>query len=391
MAYFEQYTTKKGEKLWRFKTYLGVDPTTGKEVRTTRSKFKTRKAAVLAEKQLALEFSEKGTLTKAPKDTFKDVYQLWYETYRQTVREVTSMKTERYMLTHILPAFGDCKIDKITPKMAQEAINKWADQLQIYKILHQYCIRVMDYAITLGMIEKNPFEKLIRPKVKKTHPEKEVKFYTTEQIQYVMNYLEEKIQHVPEHNLLYRYFAEWDLAMYRTLAFVGLRGGEALALTFKDIDFTNKTITIDKTLTLSRKGFVVGPPKTKSSNRTIPVDDKTIRILKKWQLRQKEMHFQNGVRNNDIVFSDMHGNYSNRQALYARSKRLAEATGLPNIGTHGWRHSNVSMLYEAGVDMKETQLRLGHATMAITNEIYLHLSDKQNVAAVEKLAKFANF
>lgn len=41
--------------------------------------------------------------------------------------------------------------------------------------------------------------------------------------------------------------------------------------------------------------------------------------------------------------------------------------------------------------MKETQLRLGHATMAITNEIYLHLSDKQNVAAVEKLAKFANF
>lgn len=48
MATFEQYKKKNGKKLWKFQTYLGVDPLTGKQVRTTRRGFKTKKEAQLA-------------------------------------------------------------------------------------------------------------------------------------------------------------------------------------------------------------------------------------------------------------------------------------------------------------------------------------------------------
>lgn len=390
MATVKQYTKKDGSKAWQFQTYLGINPATGKPIKTTRRGFDTKKEAQLELNRLLVDF-EKNGLEKKHNETFKEVYELWYESYRQTVKEATSIATERYIKLHVLPILGDCKINHITPAMAQKAVNVWADKLQVYKVVLQYAYKVADYAITLGIMEKNPFERVTRPKAKRTRDEKEIKFYTSDEVQQVLSYLEKKVHRVNNKNLLYKYFAEWDLTMYRLLAFSGIRGGEALALTWNDIDFESGTLTINKTLSQTRKGYDVLPPKTKSSNRVISIDDKTCRMLKRWQLRQKEFFFQANTINKNIIFSDYKGNYSQRQALYQRSSRLSSFVGLPNIGTHGWRHTHASMLYEAGVPMKETQERLGHASLEMTNSIYTHLSDKQKNATAEKLAKFANF
>jgi len=390
MATIKQYTKKDGSKLWMFQTYLGINQATGKPVKTTRRGFSTKKEAQLELNRLLVDF-EKNGLEKSNNETFKEVYELWYDNYRKTVKESTSIATERYMKLHVLPVFGECKIKHITTKMAQKAVNTWADKLQVYKVVLQYASKVTDYAITLEILESNPFERVSRPKVKRTRKEKEIKFYTSDQVQQVLSFLDHKVKQVKDDNLLYKYFAEWDYTIYRTLAFTGIRGGEALALNWNDIDFNSKTLTINKTLSKTRKGYDVLPPKTKSSNRIISLDDKTCTVLKKWQLRQKEFFFQNRIKNKNIIFSDYESNYSNRQSLYQRSTRLANFVSLPNIGTHGWRHTHASMLYEAGVPMKEAQERLGHASLEMTNSIYTHLSDKQKNATAEKLAQFANF
>ncbi|HGF7252508.1 TPA: tyrosine-type recombinase/integrase [Enterococcus faecium] len=319
------------------------------------------------------------------------MYILWYENYRKTVKESTSIATERYIKIHVLPLLGNYKIKKITPKMAQESVNIWAKKLQVYRIVLQYTSKIFDYAINLELIDKNPFSKVIRPKIKKTRPEKEIKFYTSEQVGFILNYLEKKVTQVNNSNFLYKYFAEWDLTLYRILAFTGVRGGEALALLWDDINFYERTLDINKTLSQTRTGYAVLPPKTKKSNRIISLDSKTIKILKKWQLHQKEYLFQNGIVNNNIIFSNFEGKYSNRQSLYMRSTRIAEFTHMPNIGTHGWRHTHASMLYEAGIPMREAQERLGHSSLEMTNSIYTHLSEKQKNGTAEKLAKFANF
>lgn len=390
MATFVQYEKKDKTKAWKFQAYLGINESTGKPVKTTRRNFKTKKEAQLALSRLQVEF-ENGETKKIVTETYQEIYDLWFSSYKKTVKESTSLATERYMKLHVLPIFGTSKIDLITPKACQTAVNKWSDKLQVYKVVLQYASKVMDYAITLELIEKNPFERVVRPKVKRTRKEKEIKFYTTSQVQQVLLYLEEKVQSVKDKNLLYKYFAEWDLCMYRVLAFTGLRAGEALALTFNDIDFSKKTLTVNKTLSKVKNGYAVSSPKTKTSKRTISLDDKTCRILKRWQLRQKEFYFQNKIKNKDTIFTNYEGNYSNRQALYMRSNKIADFTNLPKIGTHGWHHTHASMLYEAGVPMKETQMRLGHANLEITNSIYTHLSEKQKNATAEKLASFANF
>src|SRR5699024_1134694 len=174
---------------------------------------------------------------------FQEIYELWFDSFKKTVKESTSIATERYVTLHVLPTFGSYKLNQITPKMAQQAVNEWADKLQVYKVILQYVFKIMDFAINIGLIELNPFDKVIRPKVKKTRKEKEVKFYTVEEVQKVMKVLEDRVFNTNQANKLYYFFALFDQTFYRLLAFSGLRGGEALALTWKDIDFKEKTLT----------------------------------------------------------------------------------------------------------------------------------------------------
>lgn len=389
MAKFEEYTKKNGEKLWRFHTYLGVDPETGKQIRTTRGKFKRKKDAVAAEKRLQNEVLETG-FKKKDTTTFNEVYELWLTSYRSTVKEATSMGTERYMRLHVLPIFKNTDIEKIKLKQAQKAVNEWAEKLQVYNVVLQYVIQVMNYAISLELINNNPFEHVIRPAKKFKNEKKQLKTYDLKQLKILFDYLEKKAKSVPESNVTLRYFAEYDYVLYRFLTYSGLRGGEATALTWNDIDFSEKTVTVNKTMSQTKNGFVVSSPKTKSSYRTISLDIKTMRMLKSWQLRQKEMLFANRINDNEIVFPTIDGKHNTRQGLYQRSNRLANKIGLPNIGTHGFRHTHASLLFEAGASMKEAQERLGHSSISMTMDIYTHVTNKTKKETVEKLERFAN-
>lgn len=230
---------------------------------------------------------------------------------------------------------------------------------------------------------------MIKPVVKKNEKEK-IKYYTLEELSKLLTYLENKVKKSQTATTLQQFFSLFDLTFYRFLAYSGLRGGEAAALSWDDIDFTNKTVEVSKTMSETRNGFVISSPKTKSSYRTISLDDKTLRTLKKWQLKQRELLFSNGITKNEAVFCDYNGLRLNRADLYQRSYRLAKACGLHNIGTHGFRHTHASLLFEAGVTMKETQVRLGHSSIDMTMNIYTHVTKKTTEKTVEKLMQFAN-
>lgn len=390
MATFKQYELKNGTKKWMFNTYLGINPVTGKPIKTTRRNFISRKEAQRELNRLLVEFEDQG-LVKQEKIKYEEVYNMWFETYQTTVKEATSMSTERHMNKHILPILGDLYIDRIDVRTAQKLTISLSNKIQSYKTVIQYASKVMQYATNLELIDNNPFDKIVRPKAKRMRKEKEVKFYTAEEINQVLTYLDNKITRYTDKPIMSRYFVELDYTMYRLLAFSGMRGGEALALTFDDIDYSTNTININKNLSQVKGGYVVSTTKTKSSNRVITLDDKTMHILKRWQLKQKELLFEYSGKTSNIVFPDIYGNHSNRQLLYQRSTRLAKEVGLPNIGSHGWRHSHASLLYSAGATMKEAQERLGHSSMEITSTIYTHLSEKQKTETADKIAKYANF
>lgn len=380
MATFKQYELKNGEKKWLFKTYLGTDPVTGRELTTTRRGYRTKKEAQINEKRLQYEVLENG-FQKSKTTTFQEVYELWFEQYKNTVKESTWAKTKEMFKQHIIPAYGSLKIDDINVKYCQKTINKWFKHTKTkYKRLNNYTSNVFDYAIALEIINDNPTKKITIPKVKQeVIEETEHNFYTKEELTLFLNIVE-------------NYHNKQAYPLFRLLSFTGLRQGESLALTWHDIDFNNKTLTVNKTLTRGEGNrLIVLTPKTKKSARTISLDDKTLNILKLWRKEQQAqllIHGFNTLNKKQLVFSNSNNTFLSpakpRQwLLYAIRDH-----NIKSITIHGFRHTHCSLLFEAGASIQEVQERLGHGDIKTTMNIYNHVSEK---IKEETAQKFANY
>ncbi|WP_423366626.1 Arm DNA-binding domain-containing protein, partial [Melissococcus plutonius] len=134
MATIKQYTKKDGSKAWQFQTYLGINQATGKEIRTTRRNFKTKKEAQLELNRLLVDY-EKNGLQKKEKITYQELYDEWIIQYKNTVKESTFVKTKRIFKNHILLYFGQMRIETIEIKHCQDAINQWSKSLKRFKTI----------------------------------------------------------------------------------------------------------------------------------------------------------------------------------------------------------------------------------------------------------------
>ncbi|WP_394701532.1 tyrosine-type recombinase/integrase [uncultured Enterococcus sp.] len=285
MATIKQYSKKDGSKAWLFQTYLGINQATGKEVRTTRRGFNTKKEAQLELNRLLVDF-EKNGLHKKEKITYQELYDEWILQYKNTVKESTFVKTKRIFENHVLPYFGKMWIEKIEVKHCQNAVNLWSKNLKRFKMVMNYTGMIFDYAIRIGLITLNPTKLITRPVIKESIEEKEVNFYTKEELTQFFKCLEKE-----NDSKIY--------SLFRVLAFTGMRKGEALALTWNDINFEQQTITINKTLTRGEEAkLIIQTPKTGNSKRVVSVDDKTLAILKEWRKTQKKAVFYAWLQHN---------------------------------------------------------------------------------------------
>lgn len=381
MATIKQYEKKDGSKAWMFQTYLGINPMTGKEIRTTRRNFKSKKEAQIELNRLLVDFEENG-LKKESNETFKEIYELWYESYKTTVKEVTQLKIEIKFNKWILPKYGDLRIKEISVKYIQKTLNEWSKTTDQYKVLHSTVSRIFKYAMTLGIITNNPCELVIMPKRNVEKQRETAKTYSKEQLERLFDYLETK-------DSFYR--SCYDKTLLRFLFFSGCRISEALALNWSDIDFTEKTITINKTLSQTKYGYKISNPKTNSSYGTLSLDDKTILWLKKWQLDQRKYMLHIGITDPTMIFCGIYKEVITKHAIYSRMITICKNANIPFLGNHVTRHTHASMLLEAGASMKEVQERLRHSTIKLTMDTYAHLTKETKEKTVETLARHLNF
>lgn len=128
MAQIKEYRKKDGTVNYKFQVYVGTDPTTGKEIRTRRQGFTSRKEAELELAKINLAIAD-GTfkIEEAPYK-FKELAEIWLPNYKTTVEEVTYTGTVSILKLHVYPEFGDKKIDKINVAYCQKVVNKWAQE-----------------------------------------------------------------------------------------------------------------------------------------------------------------------------------------------------------------------------------------------------------------------
>lgn len=371
------YKKKDGKTYYMFKVYLGLDPLTGKPQYTTRRGFKSLKEAEIALARIQVEIA-KGTFQKRTYETYRELYEAWIEVYKNTVEESTLNKTLKYFEHHILPAIGDYRIEQLNVDICQKFVNKLHEKLAKARTIKAYASKVLDYAVKRDLIASNPFKLVEMPKKrahKSTIKKVERNFYTKEELNKLLSIMKEETNRKA-------YVA------IHILAFTGMRKGELLALTWEDIDFDKKEITINKAIARGLENTMYEKSTKTGVSRTISLDDETINLLKEWQIDLKKSLGRNFKKKKQLVMPNEENNYLQPTKTRKWLNYVIEKYKLPPLTTHGLRHTHTSMLIEAGANMKQVQQRLGHSDIKTTMDIYTHLTAH---AEKETVNLFANF
>lgn len=377
----KQYTKKTdGKKYYMFQLYLGKDEITKKDRYTTRRGFKTKKEAEIAQARLKTEIADNGLLN-TDITTFKEIYELWYEGYQHTIKESTLL-VNQYIFNLVLDKLGDMQLKKITLPYCQKVINGYNKtfSLAVLKKIKIYGSMIFDYAVKMKVIYNNPMKDVLLPKKDDDiNSDDKDKYYSKEELRQFLKLVDN----------------EQDIkltAMFRVLAYTGIRKGELQALNWSDVDFTNNTININKTLALNTaKKVVVQTPKSKSSIRNISIDEQTANILKRWKIKQKEIFLMIGTRfkkNQSCFTEEVTNSYLYLNFMNANLKRICKKNDFKLIKVHGFRHTHCSLLFESGFTIQEVQDRLGHSDLKTTMSIYAHVTEKQRDNMADKFAKF---
>lgn len=170
-----------------------------------------------------------------------------------------------------------------------------------------------------------------------------------------------------------------------------MRPEEYLALQWKDIDFSQGVVTVQRTLCWRRRGggWYFGEPKTARSRRSIPLPFSVVRDLSEHKRRQAEERLKGGpsYKALDLVFATSEGGPLLSQNLFRRHfKPILRRAGLPeSIRMYDLRHSCATLLLAANENPKVVSERLGHATITLTLDTYSHVLPSMQRAATEKL------
>lgn len=374
MAKIVEYSNSKG-KLYRFRVYAGIDATTGKKKYIKRSGFKTKAQAKKELVKLEYEIANGGHFKPVEVRKFRDVYDLWIEQYRLTVKESTAFNARR-TFKKILPVLGSYDLDKLSIAICQREINNWAKNSPgTVKLIKVYASMIFEYAIKLGLTDKNPFKSIVIPRLQK---KEKVNFLDADQLREFLT--------LAQKQGIKQYTA------FRLLAYSGMRIGEMLALTWDDVNFSDNTIDVNKTQSKNEKGnLIVSDPKTMASKRVLDMDLETMQILKRWKVQQASYLLTCGINAMDkgqLVFSNQHNKLAQLQTVRKWCDKILQAGNLPHITLHGFRHTHATLLFSAGASVKEVQNRLGHSDVTTTLNIYTHLTRQDQKETIQKLVRF---
>ena len=174
------------------------------------------------------------------------------------------------------------------------------------------------------------------------------------------------------------------------MMYTGLRIGEALALTWDDINFADNLIFVNKSNTYlpidgKYTSIVQDSCKTANSTRVLPMAQKAKEAL----FKLKEMSG-----NNNLVITTANGKTPTRASIGRSLSRMSRNAGIiernETRGPHSLRHTFATMLFENGCSTKIVSELLGHCDSKVTENIYIHVIQKQKIKAIEDLDKYCD-
>lgn len=382
---------KKGEGSWGKKIINGIEYQRYRKIYNGITKeFYGRTVKEVKEK--IKEFEERNMYVKkndVQKQTFGEYLENWFKNVRiYEVESSTYLRNEQTINYHIKnSSLYNAQMVNVDFELCQTLINKLSEKYSRSTISKVYVILNMcfNHAITKGHIGENPMMKVKMPKESSlVTKKKDAKWLSSSDVEKLV--LEAERLNTREFRIkgkvgerVYGVNAYYVILIIYT----GLRIGELMALTWNDIDFENKTLSVNKS---RAKGKIDGKitlyvkdPKSESGTRIIPLSDRALYALQ----RIKECSSLDSDTNLIVT------NTSSESNITRTINRMLFRAGCETekCGLHALRHTFGSLLLEKGVDLKTISYLLGHSDITVTANIYLHITREKAINSIEVLNK----
>lgn len=415
---------RKRGTTWSY--YFDLGKIDGKRKKKEKGGFRTKKEAEQALASAMNEYNNAGTVFEASNITVSDYLDQWYDLHcKLNLKYNTQVGYLQIIENHLKPKFGIYKLKAINSTILQEYANSL--KLNGYSKSHIVGIltvfqSALDYAIEpLHYISQNPMKSVKFPKVERKPRERII--LTLDEWQLIIDRFRDT-----------RYYMPLMIGFY-----TGLRISEAFALTWDDIDFEKRTLSVNKQIVkrnfgadvrkvVEKKGkkelrssWYFTTPKTTASVRTVPFGETLYQALKHEKAEQLKNELQYGEyytihvmkkevdeKGNDmirvvpvqkcidsqlqrvrLICVTENGQYTSTDSFKFCSRVIHRELQLA-FDYHSLRHTHATMLIEAGANVKNVQVRLGHTNIQTTLQTYVHDTEKmaeQSVDLFEKITQ----
>ena len=356
----------------------------------------------LADKRYEVEHGLQG---KADKITLNTWYKVWLDEYKIPIlKESTVHVYKQTYKNYIEPALGNKLLSQLKPLHIQKTYNALSDRGLSAKTIANIqgmLYDILEIACNNDLIIKNPCRSVTRPKLEKS---------------------DRRVLLLSEQYALQSYLKhdKWQAyeALIITLLGTGMRIGEALGLTWNDIDFEHNQVSVNKALVYvkdlesGKYTFKNQSPKTKDSIRTIPLLSDVSKALKHHCTYQKRCRLYAGSDwkplqgFENIVFTTSNGTPRQESDIRKALNRIvAEINAdeqelalkehrkpfiMEHVHPHALRHTFATRCFERGIPPKTVQGFLGHSTVQISMDIYTHLTEQAKQEDMQKLEGLLN-
>jgi integrase len=335
--------------------------------RETKAGFATKKECTAAMNKLLVAV-ESHNYTAPTKASVRDYLKKeWLPAVKATIRPSTYNSYVQHVECHIVPHIGSVKLAKLSGsqvnalygKLAQSGTKDGKKGLSPMTIHHVHtCLhKACKDAVRWGRLSRNPLDAADPPR-KKGDGTKEMKTWSAEQLRAFLGA-------VADDRLA---------ALWHTIAFTGMRRGEAIGVRWSDVDLQNGRLSVRRALIPTNREVVVSEPKTVKGRRVVALDAATVEVLKVQAARQldEQKEWDDAWIETGLVFTAENGEALDPESVSRWWRQAVKKTMLPKIRLHDLRHTHATLALQAGIHPKVVSERLGHATVSITLDTYSH-------------------
>jgi integrase len=388
------WQTKSGLKSGYIADYFAPDKD-GRRKRHIRT-FKTRKEATAWLAQAQVEVAQGTHSPPSTSITVREAGHAWIAKAAADGLERSTVRQYEQHLAHLLPILGPTKLSALTPAGVQNFRNRLIaegrSRVMAERILSSLG-SILAGAMAVNQVARNVVREQARHNRRRAHVEKRHKRHLQVGVD---------IPTKTELNAMIEHAGKMRPLLLVAI-FTGLRASELRGLTWDAVDLIGATLTVRQR---ADRWNTMGPPKSSSGKRTVPLAPMVVHALKEWRLACPKGEL-------GLVFPNSEGNVQSLPNLHRRGlgplqfaagittaaemratnpeltekHATAQAKLRPKYGLHSFRHAAASLFIEQGYSPKRVQALMGHSSIQMTFDVYGHLfpSEKDDQAQMAML------